>query len=411
MKNSNPSRGGGDPRVLIYCQDSFGLGHLRRNVNIAHEISRQCPEATILFIADSPLAPFFALPANSDFVKLPTIVKVNAGDWEVHRLPLIGTQQLMSIRSQLIKETARSFRPNIVLVDHMPHGAQGELVPCLDTLRDTSPDALVVIGLRDILGAPEDIVPQWKARGAYDLIADYYDVVLVYGCQDVYDLGAAYEFPAALDEKIQYCGYVSAEKKHYPRAAAKIAMEFTEEKEYTALVMGGGGSDAYFFMDTMLDAVEYLGPEVPFNTFMLTGPFMPPEERNKLRSKAEGSSVIVKRFRDDSAKILQLSDLVVSMAGYNTTCEILQFASKAVVIPREGPSAEQTMRARILHDRGLLYQIHPRDLTPEKLAKGILAQLHGTHPMKRWEIDLDGAAGAARVLLESASRKRSEVAA
>ena len=35
----------GAVRVLIYCQDSFGLGHLRRNVNIAHEIHRLAPDA------------------------------------------------------------------------------------------------------------------------------------------------------------------------------------------------------------------------------------------------------------------------------------------------------------------------------------------------------------------------------
>jgi predicted glycosyltransferase len=410
MSRSEPSSDGG-PRVLIYCQDSFGLGHLRRNVNIAHEISRQCPSATILFVADSPLAPFFTLPANSDFVKLPTIVKVSKGDWEVHRLPLIQTDQLMGIRAQLIKETARSFRPDIVLVDHMPHGAQGELVPSLEAMRESTPDVLLVVGLRDILGAPEDIIPQWKARGAYELISKFYDKVLVYGCEDVYDLGEAYEFSSELREKIHYGGYVSAEKKEYPVAAAKISTEFTEDKEFTALVMGGGGSDAYFFMDAMLDAVRYLGADVPFNTFMLTGPFMPAENRKKLEGKADGIPVIVKRFRDDSAKILQLADLVVSMAGYNTTCEILQFASRAVVVPREGPSAEQTMRTKILHDRGLLHAIHPRDLTPKNLAEAILGQLSDTRRVEPQPVDLNGAAGAARELLAALDARRRGTAA
>ena len=60
-------------RALVYCQDSLGLGHLRRNINIAHEMSRQAPDTTFLFIADSPSAPFFKLPPNSDFIKLKSI--------------------------------------------------------------------------------------------------------------------------------------------------------------------------------------------------------------------------------------------------------------------------------------------------------------------------------------------------
>ena len=146
-KSADVSTHYGAPRVLIYCQDSFGLGHLRRNVNIARAINRLAPDAVILFVADSPLAPFFALPPNSDFVKLPTIVKVRNG-WQVHRLPLIQTERLMEIRTQLIKETVMGFRPDILLVDHMPHGAEGELVPCLEALNESDPETLVVVGPR-----------------------------------------------------------------------------------------------------------------------------------------------------------------------------------------------------------------------------------------------------------------------
>jgi len=304
----------GAPRVLIYCQDSFGLGHLRRNVNIAHAIHRLAPDAVILFIADSPLAPFFTLPPNSDFVKLPTIVKGSSG-WKIHRLPLIESERLMVIRTQLIKETVMSFRPNVMLVDHMPHGAEGELVPSLEALGRAGSGTLTVVGLRDILGAPEDIIPQWKERGAYDLISRLYDLVLVYGEKDVYDLGRAYEFSGSLEDKIRYCGYVATKVKRYPKAAERIWTEFTEKKPHTLLVMAGGGSDAFVLMDTLLGAVRHLGENVSFNTFMLTGPFMPAEERQKLERGAEGLPIVVKRFRDDSTKMLQLAAVVVWMAG------------------------------------------------------------------------------------------------
>ena len=43
----------GVPRVLIYCQDSFGHGHLQLHVNVAHAIDRLDPDAIILLITDS----------------------------------------------------------------------------------------------------------------------------------------------------------------------------------------------------------------------------------------------------------------------------------------------------------------------------------------------------------------------
>jgi predicted glycosyltransferase len=396
--------------MMIYCQDSFGLGHLRRNVNIAHEVSRRDPDTTILFVADSPLAPFFELPRNCDFVKLPTLVKVNHGDWEVHRLPLMTPDQMLGIRSQLIREVALSFRPDVLLVDHMPHGARGELVECLEALRRERPHARVVLGLRDILGAPEDIVPQWRARGAFELLADHYDAVLVYGSRDHYDLAAAYGFPPEIERLIHYCGYVATRMRRFPKAAARLAAEMRGDREFTALVMGGGGSDAHFFMDMVLEAIRCLGDEVPFQTFLLTGPFMPPEERKALEEKADGLPVVVRRFRDDSTKIMQIADLVISMAGYNTACEILRFARSAVVIPREGPSAEQSMRAEILHRRGLVRAIHPRDLSPEVLAAAILEQLRAPRRAAAPDVDLDGAQRASEIVLGLARASCSEEA-
>lgn len=391
-------------RVMVYCQDSFGLGHLRRNVNIAHELSRLAPGTAILFVADSPLAPFFTLPPNSDFVKLPTIVKVDAGVWKVHRLPLITADRIGAIRSQVIKDVALSFRPDVLLVDHMPHGAQGELVESLQALRGESPQTQIVLGLRDILGAPEVIVQQWHSEGAYRTIAEYYDLIVVYGCQDIYDLAAEYEFPGDLQRKARYCGYVCTAATECPTATPKLPSQFPTEKPFTILVMGGGGSDAHSFMDVTLDAIRHLGSGVPFNTFMLTGPFMPYKDQRALVRKAAGLPVIVKHMEDDSVKYLQEVDLVVSMAGYNTTCEILKFAKKAVVIPRAGPSAEQGIRSRILHDRGLIVSIRPRDLRPRLLSEAVLARLYEQNRANTLPLpDLDGATRAARLLLDGAT--------
>jgi len=391
-------------RVLIYSQDSLGLGHLRRNVNIAHELSRLAPDTAILFVTDSPLSPFFELPPNSGFIRLPTIIKVDAGVWKVHRRLLNTLDNISATRSLIVKVAALGFRPDVFLVDHMPHGARGELLESLQGLRRECPQTRIILGLRDILGAPDVIVRQWRSESAYRTIAEYYDLVLIYGCQDVYDLASEYEFPEDLQRKVRYCGYVCPSVMESPKAAAKLSSQFLMEKPFTVLVMGGGGSDAHFFMDAMLDAIRYLGSNVPFNTLMLTGPFMPDKDRKALLRKAERLPVTVKHKKKDIVKYLLRVDLVVSMAGYNTMCEILKFAKKAVVIPRAGPSAEQGMRSRIWHDRGLIFSIPPRDITPQMLAETVVGRLYEQNVVNTRQLpDLNGATCASRLVLDCAT--------
>lgn len=387
-------------KVLIYCQDSLGLGHLRRNINIAHELSHDAPGTEILFLADSPRAPFFKLPPGSDFIKLPTVVKLHEGVWQAHKLPHVQIERTWALRSELIREVAYHFEPDILLVDHMPQGANQELLPCLQMLRSYLPHTRTIVGLRDILGAPDVIMRQWKKETAYQIIDRYYDAVMVYGTPGLYNLPEEYQFPSNVGEKVQFCGYVAPNLEYTLPLHKPLISYFPQEKPYTLLVMGGGGSDAHFFMDTFLNALRHMDSDaINFNTLVLTGPFMPEPSRDALREKANGLPVFIKQMESDSLRYIQQADMVVSMAGYNTTCEILRLQKKAIMVPRSGPSLEQSMRCRILHDRGLIHSIHPKDLTPENLANAIVHQLQTTTPPAHSYPVLDGAKHAAQHML------------
>jgi len=63
------------PRIAIYSQDGFGLGHLRRNSVIGQHLLEALPKSKVLLFADSPVAPFFQLPQGMDHIKLPSIKK------------------------------------------------------------------------------------------------------------------------------------------------------------------------------------------------------------------------------------------------------------------------------------------------------------------------------------------------
>ena len=154
----------------------------------------RAPSASILIVTDSPLSRFFRSGPDQDLVKLPTIVKKSPGEW----VPVGSTlsfDQTHHVRREKLLALASSYRPDLLLVDHMPHGAMGELLPALRELRRHGGDRpRIVLGLRDIVDAPDVVKRVWWHEGAHDALAAYYDRVIVYGCQDVFDVGEQYGF-------------------------------------------------------------------------------------------------------------------------------------------------------------------------------------------------------------------------
>jgi predicted glycosyltransferase len=180
------------PRLLIYSQDGLGLGHQRRTTLLAGEFLAAWPGATALTMSDSPLGQFFPVSPGHDYLKLPSIVKAGPGEWHPVSMTL-PFADVLHLRREIIRSTVLTYRPDVLLVDHMPHGAMGELVPTLETLR--SLPVRVVLGLRDILDAPTTIRHRWRLEGAFEAVERHYDDVLVYGSQDVFDVAAEYEWP------------------------------------------------------------------------------------------------------------------------------------------------------------------------------------------------------------------------
>src|SRR4051794_9911782 len=194
-------------RIAIYSQDSLGLGHLRRSTLIGQHLLDEAPDSAVLLFADSPVAPFFELPDGMDCVKLPSILKVDSGKWRPTSLP-IPTADLQHLRSGLLYHTLMDYQPDLVLVDHMPGGVQGELYPALGALRQEQPHCRIVLGLRDVLDAPQVTRRVWQDEGAYEALRQRYDAVLIYGNRELFDTAATYHIPTP-PEGIHYCGYVA----------------------------------------------------------------------------------------------------------------------------------------------------------------------------------------------------------
>lgn len=366
----------GARRVMLYSQDGRGLGHLRRAHAISSRLAEVAPDAAVLTVTDSPLGRFFENPPGQDHLKLPSIVKEGPGQWRSLNLPL-GIREVRALRADLLHTTALHFRPDVLLVDHMPHGAQGELLPMLDTLSALG-DTTIVLGLRDILDAPDVVRERWCLEGAYEVIERYYDRVLVYGERDVFDVAERYAMPESVLPKLRYCGYVCTPRTaRYARRIRQELLAGAAPGTRLIVAMAGGGADAFPVMRTLLGAAPRIHAAQPCRFVLIAGPFMPREERRRLQDEAaaSGLSIRVREKVSDTLSYIDAADALVTMAGYNTTVEVLRAGRRAVLVPRCGPSAEQRLRAELFSERGWVDAVPPERLAPDGLAASVLRAL------------------------------------
>jgi predicted glycosyltransferase len=397
-------------RIAIYSQDGFGLGHMQRTCSIAWELYRLRPDASILTFSDSQLGQFFPISPHHDYIKLPSIAKEGPGNWQATHLRM-SFPEILQLRKELISNALLNYAPDIFLVDHMPHGAMGELLPALDAMHHFGLHTQNVLGLRDILDSPDVTINRWQVEGAYDVIERHYARILVFGMQDVYDVAEQYQLPESAVRKLFYCGYVTSldnERNAYNIRARYLAGKSAETR--LIVVMAGGGADAFQMMSTLVEALPRVLEEQPCTVAVITGPFMPVELMADLERRAARLPIQMLEAVGDSPSYISAADLVIAMAGYNTSVEILRMKTPAILIPRAGPSAEQRTRARLFSAKHWVDMLDPDELTPDNLAQCISSHLIHPNGLKPGALpNLSGAAVAAKHTLAVLASKKERV--
>lgn len=365
-------------RFLLYCHDTFGLGHIRRTLALARHFTRQIPGAEVLIATGSPVAHSFALPPRVDYVKLPAVTKTNAGAYRARSLNL-EFNAIRDLRAAILYETARLYRPDVFLVDHAPQGLKGEALSTLAMLKHTQPECLRVLGLRDIVDAGPVIQKTWSEEGVYQTLEDLYDLILVYGSRELFDVAKQYRLPEHLHDRIWYCGYLDRLTDAGQTVNTRPSPAGLRS---TVVLTAGGGGDGFPLMRNHLLGLQQL-EVIPFASVLLTGPLMDESERLELHRLAAflpRGSVRIESFLPDPLPLLQSADLVIAMAGYNTVCELLALKQRMLLVPRSVPRQEQLVRASILERNGLAQMLAPEQLTPTTLMESIQQALAQPRP-------------------------------
>ena len=361
----------------------------------------------------SSMAQAFGLPPRVDFIKLPAVTKLSDGTYTARSLDM-EFATLHDLRAALLRETAQAYHPDVFLVDHAPLGLKGEALPTLKLLRATRPECLCVLGLRDILDASSLVRQAWAQEGIYSTLEHLYHLILVYGCQKFYDPVAEYALPPAIAQRVHFCGYLDRLAKTFPQdgdayarlRTTTLRRELALDADRLIVLTAGGGGDGFSLMHAYLLGLRQLA-KAAFTSVLVTGPFIEASELRMLRELAArlpAGTAHIEPFRPDLLTLFTDADLIVSMAGYNTVCELLALRQRALLVPRIAPRQEQLVRAILLAERGLAQMLHPEHLTPERLIDLVLHSLAQPRPRVEQLVEagivFHGQTMAAQVMLE-----------
>jgi predicted glycosyltransferase len=342
------------PRVLLYSHDSWGLGHLRRSLTIGSALTEAFPRANALVVTGSPCATHFRLPERVALVKLPAVTKGSTGAYRPRSLSG-SLSAVMALRERILLETFRGFDPHLLIVDHQVTGLHGEALSVLREARRLG--VRTIFGLRDVLDSPEVVTRAWSGPEFRWALTRGYDRICVYGSPEVFDPRGQYPFLNDLGDRLRFTGYVVRPKRDswfrpFPSLRPQV------------LVTVGGGEDGAERLDLYLDALE--GTPPTWDSTLVFGPLLDESHARSFKRRARRiPGVRAHRFYSDLPRLLAEADVIVSMAGYNSSAEILQTRRPAVLLPRTWPRREQLIRARSLSRLGLaetLVQPRPADI-------------------------------------------------
>jgi predicted glycosyltransferase len=359
----------GASRVVLYSHDTLGFGHLRRNLLIAGALRRLDPAPDVLMIAGMREAGAFDLPPGVDCLTLPAYAKQADGSYGPRDLG-DALAPLALLRASAIEAAVASFDPDLMIVDNVPRGAEGELDAALRRLSRTG-RTRIVLGLRDVIDEPAAVRRQWLRQRNFEAIRDHFDEVWIYGDPDFHDPVAAYDLGAEVRARARFTGYLDQRARLEGGVAETVLDTLVRDdpRPFVLCTVGGGRDGAAL-------AEAFARTRLPrgHRGILITGLQMPEAARAGLvRHAASRSDLAVVEFVPEPVALVRDAAAVIAMGGYNSVAEVLSFGKRALVVPRIRPRAEQRIRAERLAERGLLDMLHPDHLSPEALATWLAA--------------------------------------
>jgi len=344
-------------KVLIVVTHLLGSGHLRRAINLSHEFVASGHSVTLVSggvpvkTFDTQGLSFVQLsPLCSDGTNFTRLLNADGS---------VADEPTIQARENKLIELIQNLQPDILITELFPFGRrvlQREFLGLLEAAQTLPTVPVVLSSVRDILASPSS---EKKARKTEELIANYYDGVVVHSNSATTPLNASWPVTDLIQKKLFYTGYVAQSVSDYK------AEQNTEE----VIVSAGGGSVGRHIYETAIEASRLL-PDRRWR--LLIGGSDSQIEVTRLKALATGPATVIEPNRPDFRELLSGALCSVSMCGYNTAIDLLLTGTPGVLVPFDaGGEQEQTLRARSLSKRSAYTLLLADDMTPESLCSAV----------------------------------------
>jgi predicted glycosyltransferase len=378
-------------KIVFYCQHVLGLGHFFRT----REICEKLKDHDVILVSGGE-RPDLPLPGHVREVRLSGLMM----DEDFKNM--FSTEKGKQIETVKMERQKRLFQlfeetlPDVFMIELYPFGRKAfrfELDPILDRIRDGSlPPCHVVCSLRDVLVEKTNAL-KYEERVIH-LLNRYFDTVLVHSDPGFLKLDATFSRLDDISSSIVYTGFVTP--KPVPGSGGDLRTKLgVGDDEYFLVASAGGGKVGGEVLAAVVRAFAYLPKRCRLQVF--TGPFLDDGAFADLKS-FESSVIRVDRFTPDFLAFLDAADLSVSMAGYNTSMNIMAAGTPALVWPF-AQNREQRLRAERLARLGGLQILSDKDLDPKQLA-GLITRALMKKECPAGSIDLNGAENTAAWISE-----------
>jgi len=360
-------------RILMYCNDSRGLGQTTRTLNIAASLSKTLEDCSVLVLTDLSTVGRFRLAERVDYVHLPVLESKNHLGQAFSGLN-IEYENKLRLRRKIAQSAIKTFRPDVVMLDESVLNHPEEMQRIVDCIRDELPATKILWGLSDTLGAPEWVVRQWSGNGIFEVFERYADEILIFGAAHVFDVVEKYRMPAAMARKIFYTGYLARLGMPSRRVCESVAK--LNRNLPLVMLSSTGGSGDLAMVDAYLRYLEKKTDNLAFQSLIVAGPAIGSHEKRSLAQRAEKlPNVMFHRFGKHTLQYVRFADLVIGGGEYNLTCEILAHRKAALAVPNVKEHPANFCRARLLQDLGLIKFVAPENFHREVLQETIARTL------------------------------------
>jgi predicted glycosyltransferase len=364
-------------KVMFYCQYLAGMGHLVRSTEIIRSLVK---DFQVCFINGGQAIPGFEFPSAVDVIDLPAV-------WEDgSELKAVDSSQsideVKAKRQHKLLKVFEQFEPDCLVTECFPfskHKLLFELTPLLERVQSSGRSVKVVCSLRDLIMTQPmtDKARAKRQEKVCNLINQYFDLVLFHADPQLQRLEECFSRVNDLKCEVYYTGYVAqSPSENLPLTAEDI--DDLNQPEPMVVASVGGGRHGYELLNAIVEASAILATSLPHRIYAFTGPFMTEDELSQLQGAvAERPNITIRRYTSHLLDYMNKAELSISLAGYNTTMNLLRTGVRSLVFPSpsEHQADEQSIRSEKLEKLGVLDILRPDELGGDRLAEKITACL------------------------------------